>query len=121
MGHPFGRDRFLIDLFRAMAALATGVTTVATMPPARYIITRSGGWLVFAQSSFVQTDADVRRSEANQWGRQLGLGESLPALECIYGARLSLLVATVADCVRLVGGQNSRMVQTFFRRLLPGR
>ena len=98
MGHPFGRDRFLIDLFRAMAALATGVTTVATMPPARYIITRSAGWLVFAQSSFVQTDADVWRGEINQRGRQLVEPD---------GARLPLLVATAADSVRLVGGQKS--------------
>ena len=34
-------------------------------------------------------------------------------------ARLPLLVATAADGVWLVGGQKYRMVQTFFRRVLP--
>ena len=35
-----------------------------------------------------------------------------------HSARLPLLVATVADSVRLVGGQKSGMVQAFFSRIL---
>ena len=109
MGRPFAGDRFFIDLFRAVAAVATGIF-VATGTGDPGYTTGFESWFVFAQASFVQTDAHVGRGEANQRRRQLVEPD---------GTRLPLLVATAADGIRLVGGQKSRMVQAFFRRVLP--
>ena len=60
----------------------------------------------------LQTDADVGRGKADQRRRLLVEPD---------GARLPLLVATVANSVRLVGGQKSGMVQAFFSRVLSRR
>ena len=109
MGRPFARDWFFIDLFCAVAAVATKTFVAAGIDDPGY----SAGfasWFVFAQASFVQTDAHVRRGEVNQRRRQLVEPDS---------ARLPLLVATVAHGIRLVGGQKSRVVQAFFRGVLP--
>ena len=100
MGRPFAGDRFFIDLFRALAAVATKTFVAAGTADPGY----SAGfasWFVFAQVSFVQTDAHVGRGEVNQRRRQLVEPDS---------TRLPLLVATAADGIRLVGGQKSRMV-----------
>ena len=66
MGRAFAGGGFFIDLFRAMAPLAAGVATVATTTTCGYGLTRFADRFVFAQAAFVQTDADVRGSEANQ-------------------------------------------------------
>ena len=109
MGRAFAGDGFFIDLFCAVAVVATGIFVAAGIGDPGY----SAGfasWFVFAQGSFVQTDAHVGRGEVNQRRRQLVEPDS---------TRLPLLVATAADGIRLVGGQKSRMVQAFFRRVLP--
>ena len=94
MGRPFAGDRFFIDLFRAVAAVATGTFVVAWIGDRGYGA-GFASWFVFAQAPFVQTDAHVGRSEVNQRRRQLGEPDS---------TRLPLLVATPADGIRLVGG-----------------
>ena len=109
MGRAFAGNRFFIDLFCAVAAVATGTFVAAGIGDPGY----SAGfasWFVFAQASFVQTDPHVGRGEVNQRRRQLVESDS---------TRLPLLVTTAANGVRLVGGQKSRMVQAFFRRVLP--
>src|SRR5262249_29804953 len=102
-------NRFPIDLLCAMATVAAGTfVATATSDP-----DHSAGFthcVVFAQGSSVQTDVDVRRGEADQ--RRCELVEP-------HRPRLSLLVPTVADGVRLVGGQNSGSVQALFCRILP--
>src|SRR5438094_9825572 len=126
MGRAFAGGWFLIDLFCAMAVVAKTLFCRAGCeqfsPRRRHAChrtshsittTRTAGFprrFVFAQASSVQTDADVRGGEADQ--RRSELVEP-------HRPRLSLLVATVADGVRLVGGQNSRMVQALFCRVLP--
>ena len=109
MGRPFAGDRFFIDLFRAVAAVATKTFVAAGIGDPGYGA-GFASWFVFAQGSFVQTDADVGRGEVNQRRRQLVESDS---------TRLPLLVATAADGIRLVGGQKPRMVQAFFCRVLP--
>ena len=97
MGRAFAGNRLFIDVFFALAAMATKTFGAAGSDDPRY----NAGFacrLVFAQASFVQTDADVRSGEANKRRRQLVEPDS---------ARLPLLVATAADGVRLVGGQKS--------------
>src|SRR5262249_8612492 len=108
MGCAFAGDRLFIDLFRAVAAVATETFVAAGISDPGY----SAGfasWFVFAQASFVLIDGDFRSGEVNERRRQL------VELNC---ARLSLLVATAADSVWLVGGQKSRVVQAFFSRVL---
>ncbi len=66
MGRPFAGDGVSIDLFCAVASVATGVAIVAT------IIAVGQGTgvpcrIVFAQASSVQTDAHVGHGEVNQW------------------------------------------------------
>ena len=110
MGRAFAGGWFLIDLFCAMAIVATGAFVASGIDDSGY----SAGFthrVIFAQASPVQTDADVRCGEADQ--RRSELVEP-------HRPRLSLLVATVADAVRLVGGQDSGMVQALFCRVLPG-
>src|SRR5207245_7236790 len=63
------------------------------------------------QASSIQTLDHVRRGEAHQRRRFLVEPDR---------ARLSLLVATVADRDWLVGGSTSRMVQRILGRILPG-
>ena len=111
MGRAFAGGWVLIDLSGTLAVVATGVAIVDTIAGARCSIGFACGF-VFAQASFVQTNADVGRGEADQRRRQLVEPD---------GPRLPLLVATLADRIRLVGGQKLRMVQTFFRRVLPRR
>src|SRR5205823_10506046 len=109
MGRAFAGNRLFIDIFFALAAMATKTFGAAGSDDPRY----NAGFasrFVFAQASFVQTDAHVGRGEVNQRRRQLVESD---------GARLPLLVAAIADGVRLVDGQKSRMVQAFFRRVLP--
>ena len=70
MGRSFAGDRFFIDLFCAMAAVAAGTFVAAGIGDPGY----SAGfasWFVFAQVSFVQTNAHVGRGEVNQRRRQL--------------------------------------------------
>ncbi len=109
MGRAFARDRFFVNFFCAVAAVAEGAFMLAEVTAPGYSA-GFAGWIVFAQASFVQIDAHVGRGEINQRRRQLVEPDS---------ARLPLLVATVADGVRLVGGQKSRMVQTFLGGVLP--
>src|SRR6266566_6639520 len=128
MGRAFAGGWFLIDLFCAMAIVAKTIFCRGSRagceqfsPRRRHAChrtshsittTRTAGFprrFVFAQASSVQTDADVRGGEADQ--RRSELVEP-------HRPRLSLLVATVADAVRLVGGQDSGMVQALFCRLL---
>src|SRR6185312_11121933 len=90
--------------------VASGVAIVATISAGGYSLAGFTSWFVFAQASFVQTDAHVGRGEVDQRRRQLVEPDS---------TRLPLLVATAADGIRMVGGQKSRMVQAFFRRVLP--
>ena len=109
MGRAFAGGWVLIDLSGTLAVVAKGVAIVGTIASARCSIGFACGF-VFAQASFVQTNVDVGRGEADQRRRQLVEPD---------GPRLPLLVATLADRIRLVGGQKLRMVQTFFRRILP--
>src|ERR1700732_2619460 len=66
-----------------------------------------------------QTDADVRRSETDQ--RSIARRSHRRHLVEPDCARLSLLVAAVADGTGLVGGQKPGVVQAFLGRVLPGR
>ena len=128
MGRAFAGGWFLIDLFCAMAIVAKTIFCRGSRagceqfsPRRRHAChrtshsittTRTAGFprrFVFAQVSSVQTDADVRGGEADQ--RRSELVEP-------HRPRLSLLVATVADGVRLVGGQKSGMVQALFCSVL---
>src|SRR6266852_4825182 len=68
--------------------------------------------LFFAQAPSFQIDGDVRRGEVDQRRRLLVEFDR---------ARLSLLVAAVADNLRLVGRSTSGVVQTFLGRFLPYR
>src|SRR5437899_8438652 len=108
MGRVFAGGWFLIDLFCAMAIVATGAFVASGIDDSGY----SAGFthcVLFAQASSVQTDADVRGGVADQ--RRSELVEP-------HRPRLSLLVATVADGVRLVGGQKSGMVHALFCSVL---
>ena len=63
MGHLAAGDRLFVDLFRAVATLAkarTGTTSLACRA-------------LFAQGAAFQIDGDVRRREAYQRRRFLGL------------------------------------------------
>src|SRR5262245_39333145 len=100
MGCAFAGVRVLVDLLCTMATLPTGTFVAARIGHPGYCASVASRF-VFAQASFVQTDADVRSGEVNQRRRQLVEPD---------GARLSLLVATAADDVRLVGGQESGVV-----------
>jgi hypothetical protein len=83
MGRAFAGDGFFIDLFCALAVVATGTFVAAAVvwspafrrPEPRkrgtpssldYILAGFANWFVFAQASFVQTDAHVGRGEVNQ-------------------------------------------------------
>ena len=93
MGRASAGDWIFVDLFRALVAVARETYVSAGFDDRSY----SAGFacrLVFAQGSFVQTDADVRSGEANKRRRQLVEPDS---------ARLPLLVATAANSVRPVG------------------
>ena len=66
MGRAFAGDWIFVDLFRALAAVATETASAGIDDPSY-----SAGFacrLVFAQASFVQIDAHVRRGEVNQRG-----------------------------------------------------
>src|SRR5437899_5313312 len=121
MGRSPARDRLFINLSRAVATLAKGIDMVAAVTDPGHSVSRFTRGFVFAQISAVQAHADVRRGEADQRRRLVGLGESLVSLERPHGTRLSLLVATVANSVQLVGGQKPGMVQAFFSRILSRR
>src|SRR5258705_8757801 len=109
MGWPIAGVGFFIVLFPAVASVAVAIFVAAgTGDPCH--TAGFASWFVFAQGSYVQTDAHVGRGEVNQRRRQLVEPNS---------TRLPLLVATAADGIRLVGRQESRMVQVFFRRVLP--
>src|SRR5258708_23651741 len=97
MGRPLAGAWFFIDLFPAVAAVATRIF-VASGPGDSGHTAGFASWFVFAQGSFVQTNAHVGRGEVNQRRRQLVEPDS---------TRLPLLVATAADGIRLVGGQES--------------
>ena len=101
-----------------MAAMAAGPDMVAGGGVPGYSCSSFTSGFVFAQVPSVQTDGHVRRREVDQRRRFLGLAESLVSLEQTDSARLSLLVAAVADSLCLVGGQKPGMVQTFFGRVL---
>src|SRR5712692_4571640 len=88
MGHSSDRDRFLVDLSRAMAALAK----------ARNGSTRFARRTFSAQGPALQTDGHVRRGEAHQRRRFVVEPDR---------ARLSLLVAAIANRDRLVGRSKS--------------
>ncbi len=88
VGHSSDRDRFLVDLSRAMAALAK----------ARNGSTRFARRTFSAQGPALQTDSHVRRGEAHQRRR------FVVEPDC---ARLSLLVAAIANRDRLVGRSKS--------------
>ena len=65
MGRAFVGDGVFVDLFCAVASVAAGIAVVATIIAVDYgagIARR----FVFAQASFVQINADVRRGEVNQ-------------------------------------------------------
>ena len=66
MGRAFAGDWILVDLFCALAAVATGVAIVATISASAWKLAGFASWFVFAQASFVQTDADVWGGEINQ-------------------------------------------------------
>jgi hypothetical protein len=58
MGRPFAGDELFVDVFCAVAAVASGLLIVARISA----VAHAAGvacWIVFAQASFVQTDADV--------------------------------------------------------------
>src|SRR5215467_10632754 len=106
MGRAFAGGWFLIDLFCPMAIVATGAFVASGIDDSGYSACFKD-CVVFAQASSVQTDADVRRGEADQRRSEL-VGPHRP--------RLSLLVATVTNSLWLVGRQKSGMVQAFFGR-----
>ena len=83
MGHSAARGWFLVDLFRVLEALAE----------ARARTTGFRRRDFFAQAAAFQTDGDVRHGEAVERRRLLVEFER---------ARLSLLVATIADKLWLV-------------------
>jgi hypothetical protein len=66
MGRAFAGNRFFIDLFRSVAAVAAGVAIVASIITRGRSLTGFESWFVFAQAPSIQTDADVWRGEANQ-------------------------------------------------------
>ena len=120
---PVG-DRFLVDLSCAMATMGAGPFVMAGIggpdySDLSYSFSGLTSGFVLAQVPSLQINAYVRRREANQRRRFLGLGESFVSLERTHSARLSLLVTTVAYSLRVVGRQKPGMVQTFFSRVLP--
>ncbi len=70
MGRAFAGDGFFIDLFCAVAAVVTRPFVAAGIADSGYGA-GFASWFVFAQASFVQTDAHVGRGEVNQRRRQL--------------------------------------------------
>src|SRR4029077_9247160 len=85
MGRSPARDRLSSHLFCALATLAKGAFVVAGIDDPGYSRAGFARGFVFAQVSSVQTHADVRRSEAYQRRRLMGLGESLVSLERAHG------------------------------------
>jgi hypothetical protein len=65
MGRAFAGGWVLIDLSGTLAVVAKRAAFVATIACAGYHTGFACGF-VFAQASFVQTDADVRSGEVNQ-------------------------------------------------------
>ena len=111
MGHLAARDRFLVDLSRTVGIVASKSLRTAVSER----VYRRAGFAhraIPAEVSSFQISVDVGRGETNQRRRLLVESDR---------ARLSLLVATVADHLRVVGGSTPRMVQAFLRGILFSR
>src|SRR5205809_717141 len=102
VGHSPPRDRVLVDLSRALAASPKARIRSADFPRRAFS----------AQAAALQTHDHVRGGEADQ-RRRVVVGPDR--------ARLSLLVAAVADRDRLVGRSKSATVQEIFGCVLSRR